>query len=237
VIKKTPPTALPRVFLNVAISADGKLAPANRKFEPFGSKRDRELMMELRAEADAIMTGATTADQTGVTLSMGGPKYRELRPKNKVLDKMLRVIVSGSGSIRPGADLFKDRSTPIIILTSERTSGARLKRLKAVADEVGVFGDESVNFTEALRWLRTKFNVKSLLSEGGGGLNAALFEEDLVDDIYVTICPLIFGGREAPTMADGRGVERLADATRLKLKSLKQVKDELFLVYSVIKKP
>src|ERR1051326_7337902 len=53
---------LPFIFLNVATTADGKLAPANRHFIPFSSKRDQELLLELRARADAAMAGARTVE-------------------------------------------------------------------------------------------------------------------------------------------------------------------------------
>jgi hypothetical protein len=46
---------LPFVFINVATTVDGKLAPANRHFVPFSSKRDQRLLLELRARADAVM--------------------------------------------------------------------------------------------------------------------------------------------------------------------------------------
>src|SRR5439155_6597382 len=81
---------------------------------------------------------------------------------------------------------------------------------------------------------RGKWNVRRLLCEGGGELNGALFRAGLVNELHLTICPKIFGGRDAPTIADGKGVLHLADTTRLKLKSMKRAGDELFLVYDVL---
>jgi riboflavin biosynthesis pyrimidine reductase len=110
-----------------------------------------------------------------------------------------------------------------------------LRRLREVADDVKAFGDARLNFTQALRWLREKWGVKRLLCEGGGEVNAALFEEGLVDEVYHTLCPLVFGGRHAPTMSDGHGFSTLGQAARLRLKSLKRVGDELFLVWRTVK--
>jgi 5-amino-6-(5-phosphoribosylamino)uracil reductase len=62
-----------------------------------------------------------------------------------------------------------------------------------------------------------------------------LFQERLVDEVYHTLCPIVFGGRHAPTMADGQGFPTLASAARLRLKSLKRVGDELFLVWRAVK--
>jgi 2,5-diamino-6-(ribosylamino)-4(3H)-pyrimidinone 5'-phosphate reductase len=232
---KPPPHKRPFVFLNVATTADGKIAPANRQFVPFSSKRDQEHLLELRATADAVMSGARTVDLSPVSLGTGGAKYRQLRLKRGLAEYNLRIIVSGSGTINPDAVIFKKRFSPIIILTSGRAPKNKLKQLQSLADEVNVCGDKEIDFAEACRWLREKWNVKRLLCEGGGELNAALFQAGLVDEIHLTLCPVIFGGRNAPTLADGGGITHLADAARFKMKSLKRVGDELFLVYSVIR--
>ncbi len=227
--------ALPFVYLNIATTADGKLAPANRHFIPFGSKRDQTHILELRAEADAVMSGARTVDLSPVKLGTGGAKYRRLRLKRGLAEYNLRVVVSGSGTLDPEAEIFKHRFSPIIVLTTERASRNKLRMLEKLADVVKVCGERELDFALALRWLRAEWNVKRLLCEGGGEINAALFEAGLVDEVHVTLCPVILGGRTAPTLADGRGFASLADAAQLKMTSQKRVGDELFLVYKVIK--
>jgi riboflavin-specific deaminase-like protein len=226
----------PFVYINVASTVDGKLAPANRNFAPFSSKRDQELLMELRTSADAVMAGARTVDLGPVDLGPGGEKYRRMRLKQGLTEYNLRVVVSGSGSLDPQAKIFQHRFSPIIVLTTGRATLAHLRQLRKVADDVEVFGEEALDFREALGWLREKWGVKRLLCEGGGELNAALFEQGVVDELYLTFSPVIFGGRNAPTLADGDGVADQSDATRLKLKSLRKVGDELFLVYGVQRK-
>src|SRR5579859_414873 len=131
--KRSSASPLPFVFLNVATTADGKLAPASRHFIPFGSKRDQEHLLELRATADAVMSGARTVDLNPVKLGPGGAKYRRQRLKRGLTENNLRVIVSGSGSINPQAEIFKHRFSPIIILTTKRAGKARLDRLRALA--------------------------------------------------------------------------------------------------------
>jgi len=228
-------TKLPFVFLNVATTADGKLAPASRHFIPFGSKRDQEHLLELRATADAVMSGARTVDLSAVKMGSGGAKYRRLRLRRGLSEQPLRIVVTGSGTLDPKAEIFKHRFSPIILLTTGRASAAKLRRLLELADEVKVCGERELDFGFALRWLREKWKVKRLLCEGGGEINAGLFEAGLVDEIHLTLCPVIFGGRTAPTMADGEGFQRLADAAQVKLVSQKRIGDELFLVYRVRK--
>jgi len=112
-----------------------------------------------------------------------------------------------------------------------------VKQLRGLADDVAVFGKHEVDFVAALRWLRREWGVKRLLCEGGGELNEGLFRAGVVNEIYLTLCPLILGGRDAPTAADGKGVEKLSEAIPLALKSLKRAGSELFLVYTVLDKP
>jgi 2,5-diamino-6-(ribosylamino)-4(3H)-pyrimidinone 5'-phosphate reductase len=223
----------PFVFINVATTVDGKLAPENRKFVPFGSKRDLELLYELRAKADAALMGARTVDSAPGHYGPGPAKYRRLRIQRGLPEYNLRVIVSGRGTLNPKSDIFRYRFSPIIVLTSARASVRNLKQLRSVADDVEIFGDEEMDFKAALDWLQEKWKVKKLLCEGGGELNTALIRQNLVDEIYITICPLVFGGRGAPTMADGLGVKSVEEATKLRIKSMKRVGQELFVVYRV----
>jgi riboflavin-specific deaminase-like protein len=227
--------ALPFVYINVATTADGKLAPANRRFIPFGSKRDQELLLELRAGAHAVMSGARTVGPLPVNLGPGPTKYRQMRLKRGLPEYNLRVVISGSANLNPRAEIFRHRFSPIIVLVTRRAAESKVRRLREVADEVKAFGDKRLNFTQALRWLRQNWDVKRLLCEGGGEVNAGLLEEGLVDEVYHTLCPLVFGGRHAPTMADGDGFPALASAARLRLKSLKRAGDELFLVWRIVK--
>ena len=99
------------------------------------------------------------------------------------------------------------------------------------------FGERLVNFSRAFRWLREEYGVKRLLCEGGGETNAALIRAGVVDEMHITVCPLVLRGGHAPTICDGDGAKSVAGATRLKLKAIKVIKGELFLTYSVLGKP
>ena len=220
----------------MAITADGKIATANRAVSTFGSARDHDHLYELRATADAVMCGARTLDLNPYTVGTGGLKYQRQRLKAGLAEHNLRVIVSGSGGINPKAEVFKHRFSPILILTTERAGAKRLKVLSKLADEVLVCGEQEIDFAFALQDLRERWQVKRLLCEGGGELNAAMFQAGLVDELHLTICPKIVGGRTAPTIADGIGAKSLADATQLQLAAQRRHGDELFLTYRVLAK-
>jgi 2,5-diamino-6-(ribosylamino)-4(3H)-pyrimidinone 5'-phosphate reductase len=222
---------VPFVLVNMAMTADGKIATANRVVHSFGSPRDLEHLYELRATADAVLCGARTVEISQAILGTGGEKLRMLRHWRGLAKFHLRVVVSGSGSLRPRAKIFSKHFSPVIILTTARASKTQLRKLRAVADEVKICGKHEINFAAALRWLRVKWGVKRLLCEGGGELNGALFRAGLVDELHLTICPKIFGGRSAPTIAEGKGFRRLAESVPLQVQSFKRVGDEVFGVF------
>jgi riboflavin-specific deaminase-like protein len=194
------------------------------------------LLLDLRARADAVMAGARTVDLLPINLGPGPARFRRLRLKRGLAEYNLRVVVSGSATLDPNAEIFRRRFSPIIVLASGSARQTNLRRLREVADAVEVFGEKDLDFVAALQWLREKWKVKRLLCEGGGEVNAGLFAAGVVNEIYQTLCPLVFGGRSAPTMADGKGIDDLRQATRLRLRALERYGDELFLVYRVLKK-
>jgi riboflavin-specific deaminase-like protein len=220
----------------MAMTADGKIATANRAVSSFGSRRDQDHLLQLRATADAVMGGARTADLNAINMGPGPAKYRRLRLRRGLAEFNLRVIVSGSGTLKPRAEVFRHRFSPIIILTTGRASAGRLKKLRAVATEVKICGTSEINVPRALRWLRKQWGIKRLICEGGGELNDALFRAGLVNQLHLTVCPKVFGGRTAPTIVDGLGAGSLARAAQLELESARRQGNEMFLVYRVLRK-
>ena len=222
----------PFVLINMAMTADGKIATSNRKVSSFGSQKDFEHLLKLRATADAVMTGAGTINaQTDITLGSGPIRFRQMRRKNGLADAPLRIVVSGRGQLDTRTKLFRTRGAPIIVLTTKNISKTRLTMLKKAADYAQQFGQKVVDFKLALDWLRFEWKVKRLLCEGGGRLNNSLLAAGLVDELHITVCPKIFGGHDAPTIADGPLADSLANAKQFTLKSMTQKGDEMFLVY------
>jgi 2,5-diamino-6-(ribosylamino)-4(3H)-pyrimidinone 5'-phosphate reductase len=221
----------PFVLVNMAMTADGKIATANRAVTSFGSPRDLAHLYELRATADALLCGARTVEQSQATLGNGGERYRKARLRRGLAPYPVRVLVSGSGSVSPDAPIWAHRFSPIIVLTTTRAGAQRLAVLRKLADHVWVGRGTEVDFGAALRRLRREFGVQRLVVEGGGEVNDAFFRAGLVDELNLTLCPLIFGGKTAPTIADGIRVPHLAAAAPFVLQSRRRHGDEVFLVY------
>jgi 2,5-diamino-6-(ribosylamino)-4(3H)-pyrimidinone 5'-phosphate reductase len=225
--------ARPFVLINMAMSADGKIAPPHRRFVAFGSRRDHANLLALRATADAVMCGARTVDSAPVTLDAGGTAYERQRVRAGLAKQNLRIVVSGSGSVDPGAVIFRHPGSPLIVLSSGQAPKSRLAKLKRLANCVKVCGKNRVALGQTLRWLRREWAVKRLLCEGGGELNFELLRLGLVDELHLTICPRIIGGRDAPTIADGDGFAHLAKVANLAMTRQRRIGGELFTTWRI----
>lgn len=229
-----PGSSRPRVIVNMAMSADGKIASANRKITRIGSERDLQHLYTLRSTADAILCGARTVEQSQAILGNGGDRHRKARLRRGLTEYPLRVVASGSGRLSPAAAIWSHRFSPIIILCTRSASAARLARLAQLADHLWLTSGGNLDFTEILGRLHREFAVRRLLVEGGGELNEALFRADVVDEIHLTVCPLILGGQRAPTIADGQGIARIELARRFAIATAWRHGTELYAVFQRI---
>src|SRR5271154_2211122 len=122
----------------MAVTADGKIATANRAIHSFGSARDLRHLYELRATADAVMCGARTVEISQSILDNGGEQFTRRRLKHGLAEHNVRVLVSGSGSIDPNARIFQTQFSPVIVLTTSRISTKNLTQLQKVVHKVKI---------------------------------------------------------------------------------------------------
>ena len=92
---------------------------------------------------------------------------------------------------------------------------------------------QSNYFKKLLKILKQK-KIKIVLLEGGGVTNWTFVKENLVDDIIITITPYLVGGNTATTLVDGIGFSKIIGSTKLKLKNVRKVKNEIILHYQCI---
>lgn len=219
----------PYVVVNMAMTADGKVATAGHEVTGFGSPRDLHELYALRATADCVMSGARTVEENRATLGNGGDKFAAMRRKAGLSPAPLRVLVTGRASFSPEAEIWKHRFSPILVLTTEAAPESRKKVLRTLADHVWEFPGKTIDLKSALQRLSREFSVSRLVCEGGGELNAAMNSADLIDEFRITLTPRIFCGEKSPTIADGASPERLIDARRYQLSASKRIGEELFL--------
>lgn len=211
----------PFVFINIAVTADGKMDTVERRGAAISSARDKVRVDRLRAEADAVMVGGRTLLDEDPKLTVKSEDLRAERVARGLTPNPIKVgIVTNADDLLDG-DFVNFGSARVVIFTSEQTSKAQVEFLRSRNVEVYVHHTPRIDLVKALHTL-SELGVKRLMVEGGGTLNFELLRLGLVDELTMYVAPMIFGGESAPTAAAGAGLARGA-AIPLKL-----VKSEVF---------
>ncbi|RZM75419.1 RibD family protein [Leptolyngbya iicbica] len=220
-----------QVTVVLAMSADGKIADRDRTAARFSSTNDLAHLETLVAQADAVLFGAGTLKAYGTCLSVRQPALLERRAARNQTSQPIQIVCSQSGNVDPQWRFFQ-QSVPRWLLTS----AAGAQRWSAIAQHDASYFDRVVpDLTEPMDWrsLLQRFHTMGLERVallGGGTLVASFAEQDLIDEVYLTVCPLLLGGKTAPTPFDGKGLA-IAQALPLQLVDVRQVEHEVFLHY------
>jgi riboflavin-specific deaminase-like protein len=217
---------LPRPFVtaNFAITADGRISTRNFTPADFSSRRDKRRLVKIRATCDAVLVGARTL--AADTMTLGIPGIRAKKPP-------LRVIVSNSGRIAPTLRIFEKPGAPIVIFTTGKMPAKTRDALAPVAD-IFIHPAPTVDLAIALAILRADYGVERLVCEGGGTLLRSFAAADLLDELHVTLCPFVFGGRGAPTLTGVPG-KFLPKSTQFRLVKMKRAGEECFACWRVVR--
>jgi len=215
----------------LAMSADGKIADRDRAAARFSSKTDLAHLETLVAQADAVLFGAGTLRAYGTCLSVRRPDLKAQRVHRQQPPQPIQIVCSWTGQLDPAMRFFR-QAVPRWLLTSPAGASCWSKQ---AADDEGGFERILPELSEPMDWrsLLQQFQhlgLHRLAVLGGGTLIASLAEQDLIDELHLTICPLLLGGVTAPTPFDGHGLS-IAQARSLQLVTVRQEHNEVFLHY------
>ncbi|MEG3957403.1 dihydrofolate reductase family protein [Microcoleus sp. herbarium2] len=220
----------------LAISADGKIADAVRSPARFGSAKDKAHLEQQVAASDAVLFGNGTLQAYGTTMRVISPelvKQRELQGKPP---QPVQIVCSRSAQFDPNLRFFQ-QPVPRWLLTGQDSRHTAMPSPYPMTNSkfdriiyAKTAGGE-IDWIDAFQQL-ANFDIKRLAILGGGKLVASVLAAGLVDELWLTVCPLILGGADAPTPVEGKGF--LANlAPKLELLTVKQVGQEVFLHYRV----
>ena len=213
----------PYTFINVAVTADGKIDTFERKGAAISSAWDKTRVDELRAAADGILVGGKTLLEEQPKLTVKSEALREARIQRGLAPNPIKVGVATVADIPPESEFLKIGPARVVIFTTNQSSRDQLASLKNSGAEVFVHNEPRVNLISMMQTLK-KIGVDHLMVEGGGTMNFELMRLGLVDELMMYVAPMIFGGANAPTLADGLGLAR-SDAVALKLANVETHED------------
>lgn len=212
----------------LAMSADGKIADISRSAARFGSISDKAHLETQIAARDAVLFGAGTLRAYGTTLTVSHPDLLQHRKDNGKPPQPIHIVISNSGKFNPDLRFFQQPVERWLISTA---TGAMFWQSRPEFKRILIFETPScsVDICAALQHL-TILGIAQLGVLGGGKLVANLLELNLIDEMWLTVCPLILGGEDAPTPVGGRGFLAAA-ARKLQLIEVRTENQEVFLHY------
>jgi 2,5-diamino-6-(ribosylamino)-4(3H)-pyrimidinone 5'-phosphate reductase len=224
----------PYTYINVAMTADGKIDTFQRKGAAISSKRDKERVDKLRAESDAVLVGGLTLLDEDPKLTVKSDALRAERVARGLPPNPAKVGVVTFANLKPDSEFLNAGPARVVISTTNQTSNDQLEMLRSRGAEVFVHEEPRVDLTAMMRSLK-EIGINRLMVEGGGTMNFELLKLGLVDEITAYVAPMVFGGANAPTMADSLGVPRDA-AIHLQLTDIEKWDDGgVVLRYKIIR--
>ncbi len=208
----------PFVELKLAMSLDGRIATKTGDAKWITGEESRIEGHRLRAKHSAIAVGVDTVIRDDPRLNVRHVEGRD--PVPIVLDSTGRIPLSSKLLQAPSKVIIatcsmSEQSEQAIVNT-----GVQVWRLPAANGRVSI---------PALLAQMAEEQLDSLLIEGGGEIAASFLEVRVVDKVSLFYAPILIGGRDAVPGIGGAGVERVADALRLKRVEVQQLGEDLYL--------
>jgi riboflavin biosynthesis pyrimidine reductase len=210
------PDARPYVFFNFVSTLDGRAA-LDGSTRPLGGPADLEMLLSLRAVADAVLIGPGTVRAEGYGRLVGPARRADVPPA---------VLISRRFDIPWEAGLFAAADQPVIVYGPPDAHDP-----PDVAAPVEVVRLEECTPAAALADLRSR-GVRALLSEGGPTLFRGFLADGYVDELFLTLTPLMTGDEAETAIVSGA---RLADPVRMALHWVLRADEELFLRYRAVR--
>jgi len=218
----------PHITLVSEVTVDGKLTvtrgASSKLLMQFMSHEAEVLLHQIRADSDAIMVGANTIRIDNSFLTV-----RHVPGKNPI-----RVIPSSKADISPEANVLSP-DAPTIIAVSSLADKEKCAQLAKKGAHIEVCGEDSVNLPALMKLLYEKYDVKSLMIEGGSTLNGHMFQEGLIDDLVLIHLPFIAGGEDTPSLVTGLSPKDVTDLLKLELVTQYLAGDNLITKWNVLR--
>ena len=204
------------------MSIDGKIT-TRKNDSSISSKIDWVRVHKLRSTVDGIVIGISTVLKDDPMLNV---RYA------KMVKNPARIIIDSKARIPLDSRIMRSsKKIETFVAVTHDASLKKIKEIEKKGAKVLVIGREKVNIINLFQHLEN-LGLKKVLVEGGGEINWSVLKLGLVNELIVTIAPIVIGGRDAKTLVEGEGISYIHNAIRMKLvKSIIQDNKEIVLIY------
>lgn len=189
----------PELWLVLAISLDGRLAPAAGGAAQLGGPGDRRALEEALAWADGCLIGAGTLRMHGSTCLIHQTDLLEQRRRQGRSPQPAALVVSRSGQFSPDLPFFVQPLERWLLAPTAKPGGPLLSVMADLDSASGPVGGGFQRQLPLQPWPETLANLaaaglRRLLLLGGAQLAASVLTADAVDGLQLTLCPTLLGG-------------------------------------------
>lgn len=186
------PAQRPWVRFNFISSLDGS-ATHQGVSAPLGNDGDRRLFGLIRRLCDVILVGAGTVRAEGYAGPLVGDEDSRWRTTHGLTAHPALALVSGTLDLDAGSDLFRRSPVRPVIFTTAAAEPSRIRALSSVADVVIQPGSR-VDGGTCARWLQDQ-GLGRILCEGGPSILGGFIAENGVDELCLSLSPLLTGSK------------------------------------------
>ncbi|MFE3829827.1 RibD family protein [Streptomyces sp. NPDC059092] len=220
-------TARPYVVLSAAMSVDGYLDDTTSERLRLSNAPDFDRVDQVRAEADAILIGATTMRRDSPRLLVNSDERRARRVADGRSEYPLKVTVTRSGDLAADLKFWHYGGDKLAITVDAAVEKVRAT-LGDLADVVSVGPD--LDWGLVLDELGHR-GIKQLMVEGGGSIHTQLMAADLADEMHLVIAPLLVGQPEAARFLGAADYPGGSNA-RMKVLEIRAIDDVVLVRYA-----
>jgi riboflavin biosynthesis pyrimidine reductase len=184
-------TARSWVRANFVSSADGAVT-VDGKSGGLGGEADHRVFDILRRLSDVVLVGAGTVRAEGYGPLVLDAESVDARVALGLAPQPTFAIVTGSLDLDPGSEIFEHSTVKPILITTEAAPAKNVERFSSLA-EVIVAGTKSLDVAGAVAALADR-GLTRIHCEGGPSLFGSLLAEDVVDELCLTVSPLLAAG-------------------------------------------
>lgn len=208
-----------RIIACFAATLDGRIGSATNMRDRIGTKADLEHLLTVRNQADAIICGGETFRQ-----------HHTIRKGNQQDTPPIQCLLTQSFNLPPEARLFQDSvktdpPVPILVFSPQAAPNEIKASYPAHVEWHTTGSDNPVPLI--LKVLEAK-GAQTLMMEGGGHIMNLFLQAQAIHELYLTICPLLLGGKDDPGLVTGTGF-RVVEAPRTEVISSEWKGQELYL--------
>jgi riboflavin-specific deaminase-like protein len=223
-------TARPYVLLNMISTVDGRASIGGRS-GAIGGVADKQLFHGLRTVVDGVMAGAGTIRSERYRRLVRDERQRQIRRERGLAEEPLACVVSERLQLSPDIPLLHEDGARVVVITPSTQTVADIGM---EIDYVRAERDGVLDLPGALAELRERLDVHTLLCEGGPHLNSQLLAVGLIDELFLSLSPMLAGGDTAGAALRIVAGASLDPPVALELVAVFEHDSHLFLRYRIV---